>query len=336
MSISQCGICYTLSMKKQILVSGLRATSEPHIGNYLGAIRQFLEKQEDFDCYFFIADLHTLTTAFEPEELRKNSLAVLADYIALGLDPKKNTIFLQSQVPQHTELAWIFNCITPVSELQRMTQFKDKASTDVKNINAGLLNYPVLMAADVLLYKGEVVPVGEDQVQHLELSRIIARKFNNAFGKTFPEPKPILNKTARVMSLTEPTKKMSKTGGAAILLSDSPEEIKKKLRKAVTATDATGKSEGVDNLMYLLKEFGNQEQYDFFQSQLKDNTIQFSHLKDALAEAISEHFKEFREKRKKLLEDPEYLAEVLATGAKKAQAVANKTMEEIKGKIGLL
>lgn len=324
-------------MKKQILVSGLRATSEPHIGNYLGAIKQFIEKQDDYDCYFFIADLHTLTTPFQPEELRKSSWAVLADYIALGLDPKKSTIFLQSQVPQHTELAWIFNCITPVSELQRMTQFKDKASGEnIKNINAGLLNYPVLMAADVLLYKGEVVPVGEDQVQHLELSRVIARKFNNAFGKTFPEPKPILNKTAKIMSLSEPTKKMSKTGGSGILLADSPEEIKKKLKKAVTATDAKGKSEGVDNLMRLLKEFGSEGQYEFFQSQLKDNAIQFSHLKDALAEAIANHFAEFREKRAKLLADPEYLAEVLAEGSKKAQSIANKTIQEIKGKIGLL
>ncbi|TSC65742.1 MAG: tryptophanyl-tRNA synthetase [Candidatus Doudnabacteria bacterium Gr01-1014_77] len=324
-------------MKKQILVSGLRATSEPHIGNYLGAIRQFIEKQDDYDCYFFIADLHTMTTPFEPKELRKSSLAVLADYIALGLDPKKSTIFLQSQVPQHTELAWIFNCITPVSELQRMTQFKDKASeTNAKSINAGLLNYPVLMAADVLLYKGEVVPVGDDQVQHLELSRIISRKFNNAFGKVFPEPKPLLNKTARVMSLTEPTKKMSKTGGAGILLNDSPEEIKKKLRKAVTATDAKGKSAGVDNLMGLLKEFGTEGQYEFFQSQLKDNTIQFSHLKDALAEVIANHFAKFREKRAKLLADPEYLAEVLADGARKAQSIANKTISEVKEKVGLL
>jgi tryptophanyl-tRNA synthetase len=332
-------------MKKQILVSGVRASSEPHIGNYLGALRQFVQYQDVHDCSFFIVDLHTLTTPFEPKELRKNSLEVAADYLAIGLDPKKSVIYLQSQVPEHVELAWILSCITPLSELYRMTQFKDKAGVTgsdltlkaVSNINLGLLSYPVLMAADILVRKGELVPVGEDQVQHLELARVIARKFNNQFGKTFPEPKALLNETgARIMSLTDPDKKMSKTGGQGILISDPPTEIQKKLRKAVTATDATGKSKGVDNLFRLLREFGTKEQIQFFENAYQDNTIKFSELKDILAEDIAKYFAPFREKRKELLDNPEIIAEILADGAEKARERARETMLEVKKKIGLL
>ncbi|MDB4939677.1 MAG: Tryptophanyl-tRNA synthetase [Candidatus Doudnabacteria bacterium] len=325
-------------MKKQTLVSGLRASSEPHIGNYLGAIRQFLKYQELHDCNFFIADLHTLTTPFEPKELRKNALEVAADYIALGLDPKKSTLYLQSQVAEHAELAWIFNCITPLGELYRMTQFKDKTgSANKESVNAGLLNYPVLMAADILLYKAEIVPVGEDQVQHLELARVIAKKFNNQFGKTFPEPKALLeSETARIMSLNDPEKKMSKTGGQGILINDSPAEIQRKLRKAVTATDATGKSKGVDNLFRLLREFGNKEQIQFFENAYQENTIKFSELKDILSEDIAHYFAPFREKRKELLNSPEYIAEALADGAEKARERARATMQEVKKKVGLL
>lgn len=324
-------------MKKQTLVSGLRASSEPHIGNYLGAIRQFLKYQDQYECNFFIADLHTLTTPFEPKELRKNAMEVAADYLALGIDPKKSNLYLQSQIAEHAELAWIFNCITPLGELYRMTQFKDKSSgVSKEGINSGLLNYPVLMAADILLYKAQVVPVGEDQVQHLELARIIARKFNNHFGKTFPEPQAVLNDTARIMSLTEPNKKMSKTGGQGILINDSPAEIQKKLRKAVTATDAKGKSQGVENLFRLLREFGSKEQIQFFENAYAENTIKFSELKDIIAEDIANYFKPFREKRKELLSSPEVIAEALSDGAERAREKAKETMSEVKKKIGLL
>lgn len=318
-------------MKKQTLVSGLRASSEPHIGNYLGAIKQFVEKQNDYDCYFFIADLHTLTTPFEPKELRKNVTDVVATYLAAGLDPKKSALFLQSQVAEHSELAWILECITPLGELYRMTQFKDKSEGAKKeSINAGLLNYPVLMAADVLLYKAEVVPVGEDQVQHLELSRVVARKFNNHFGKTFPEPKPLLNKAARVKSLSEPQKKMSKTGGEGILLSDEPAVIQKKIRKAVT-TPA-----GIENLLFLLKEFGKPEQSAQFEKAYKDGSLKNFELKDVLAEEISNYFADFREKRKELLASPDLIADALTMGAKKARTAAQETMQEVKNKIGLI
>ncbi|GAC1413438.1 MAG: tryptophan--tRNA ligase [Candidatus Doudnabacteria bacterium] len=324
-------------MKNQILVSGLRASSEPHIGNYLGAIKQFIKYQDEYDCSFFIADLHTLTTPFEPKELRKNAIEVAADYLALGLDPKKSNIYLQSQIAEHAELAWIFNCITPLGELYRMTHFKDKSVTvNKEGINSGLLNYPVLMAADILLYKAQVVPVGDDQVQHLELARIIARKFNNHFGKTFPEPKAVVNDTARIMSLTEPNKKMSKTGGQGILINDSPADIQKKLRKAVTATDARGKSQGVENLFRLLREFGSKEQIQFFENAYAENTIKFSELKDIIAENIANYFKPFRERRKELLSSPEIIAEALSDGAERARERARETMSEVKKKIGLL
>lgn len=215
-----------MNKEKNIIVSGIRASGKLHIGNYLGALKQFVELQNNpkNTCYFFIADLHALTTPFEPKTLRQNSLEVVAEYLAAGIDPKKSTFFLQNQVNEHSELAWIFSCILPLSELERMTQYKDKAFQHKKNINAGLLTYPALMAADILLYKAEGVPVGEDQNQHVELTRITARKFNNLFGETFPEPKTYERKPLRIMSLKDPSKKMSKTGDEALMLDDDEKE----------------------------------------------------------------------------------------------------------------
>lgn len=325
-------------MKRQTLVSGIRASSNPHIGNYLGAIKQFIQLQDNdqLERFYFIADLHSLTTPFEKKELRKNTFDVAATYLALGLDPKKSTLFLQSQIAEHSELAWIFECITPLGELYRMTQYKEKSAQHKDSINSGLLNYPVLMAADVLLYKADLVPVGEDQVQHVELARIIARKFNNQFGKTFPEPKAVLTKAARVKSLTNPEKKMSKTGDTPIYISDSPAEIKSKLKKAVTASDASGKSAGVQNLMNLLAEFGSEDQVKYFEQAMAENTIKYSELKEVLAENISDHFAIFREQRQDLLANPQKLDETLAAGAQKASTVAKETMREVKEKVGLL
>jgi tryptophanyl-tRNA synthetase len=323
-------------MNKETLVSGIRASSKPHIGNYLGALRQFVELQEKFNSYFFVADLHALTTPFEPKELRENTIEVVADYLALGLDPEKCVLFPQSHVKEHVELAWIFNCITPLGELYRMTQFKEKAENKEK-ANAGLLNYPVLMAADILLYKPQYVPVGEDQVQHVELARIIARKFNNKFGEVFPEPKPLLTKTSsRVKSLINPEKKMSKSNDEPLFLSDSPEIIAKKIKKAVTATDTKGKSAGVDNLFALLKEFGTQEELKHFETAHKNGTIKFSELKEALAKDISSHFADYRARREELLSDPAKIARVLAEGAEKARKVAQATMQEVRSKVGLI
>lgn len=325
-------------MKTIKIVSGIRATGNLHVGNYLGAMKQFLHLQDDpkNECYFFIADLHALTTPFEPDELRKNTLEVVTDYLSAGINPEKTRFFLQSQVKEHTELAWIFNCILPLAELERMTQYKDKAEQHKSNINAGLLTYPTLMASDILVYKAEGVPVGEDQVQHVELTRIVARKFNNRFGNLFPEPTTHERKPLRIMSLKDPSKKMSKTADQPIYLADSPETIKAKLKKAVTATDSKNESPGVDNLMLMLKHFGKDEQIKYFKEAREKNTLQFSELKETLASEISETFQTFRENKANLEKTPEYLAEVLSEGAKKARQEASKTLMEVKEKIGLL
>jgi tryptophanyl-tRNA synthetase len=324
-------------MEKRIL-SGIRATSKLHIGNYLGALKQFIDIQNtgEFQCYFFIADLHALTTPFEPKELRKNSLEVAAEFIAAGLDPKKSVIFLQNQVHEHSELAWIFECITPLGELERMTQFKDKSAQNQKNINAGLLCYPALMAADILMYKPFAVPVGEDQTQHIELSRIIARKFNKQFGQTFPEPKNYALKPLRIQSLKNPEKKMSKTGDEPLYLDDTPEITKSKIKKAVTATDTSGSSLGAENLFYLLSHFGTVEHIAYFADMKKSGNVKYSELKEILAEDISNHFADFRNKKKELLENPDKLITILADGAKKARHIASQTLEEVKKKIGLI
>lgn len=326
------------TQKKERVLAGIRASGQPHIGNYLGAIKQFVELQNTHECFFFIADLHSLATPFDPATQRANAMDVALDYLALGLDPEKCTLFLQSQVAAHTELAWIFNCITPLGELERMTQFKDKSnSVKSESINAGLLNYPVLMAADILLYKPSGVPVGDDQLQHLELTRTIARKFNNHFGETFDLPKAItIKETSRIKSLTDPEKKMSKTGDEALLINDTPEEIRRKIKKAVTASGADGRAPGVENLMQLLGQFGNNEDTKLFNKAIKDGSIKYSELKDLLAERIIQYFEPFRARRAELAANPEIALEVLAEGARKAKEVATETMSEVKKKVGLL
>lgn len=324
--------------KQQTVVGGIRPTNKLHIGNYLGALKQFVEisQNPEITSFFFIVDLHAITTPFEPKELRGNTLDAAASYLAAGFDHKNSSLFVQSHLPEHSELAWIFNCITPLGELERMTQFKEKSQAHASNINAGLLAYPVLMAADILLYKPTGVSVGEDQVQHVELSRVIARKFNHRFGKTFPEPQTYLRKPLRIMSLTDPAKKMSKTGDEALLMDDSPAEILRKLKKAVTASEAGKKSAGVENLFLLLEHFGPKEHITYFRDAQRENTLKFSELKEALAKDIAEYFSEFREKKKALLAQPEYLAEILGEGAQKARTVAKANLLEIKQQIGLL
>jgi tryptophanyl-tRNA synthetase len=330
-------ICYTYFMEKQTIVSGVRASGKLHIGNYLGALQQWVELQnQGHNCYFFIADLHGITTPFKPEELSQNTLDVAATYLAAGIDPEKSVFFLQNHILEHATLAWIFNCILPLGELERMTQFKDKSKSHKENINAGLLTYPALMAADILMYKPSDVPVGEDQTQHVELSRVVARKFNNRFGKIFPEPHTFLRKPLRIMSLSDPTKKMSKTGDEAILMDDSPAEISRKLKKAVTASEAGHKSPGVENLFSLLEHFGNKEEVVFFQDQQKQGNLKFSELKETLAKDIAVYFESFREKKQELLAKPDYLAKILGQGADRARAVASATLIEVKQKIGLL
>jgi tryptophanyl-tRNA synthetase len=318
------------TMTKERIVSGIRATGKLHVGNYLGALKQFVDLQEagSHECFFFIADLHALTTPFEPRELSKNTMEVAAEYLAAGLNPDKSIFFLQNHVHEHAELAWIFQCLTPLGELERMTQFKDKSKQHKEAINGGLLTYPTLMAADILIYKPAAVPVGDDQVQHIELTRDIAKKFNNRFGQTFPVPKTYEKKPVRIMSLTDPAKKMSKTGDEALMLDDTPEEIMRKLKKAVTATDISKGSPGVENLKSLLEQFGGS-------NEVKDFT-KYNELKETLAHIIADHFAEFRQKKAELMQNPGKIKEILMEGASKASKIAAHTLTEVKTRIGLL
>lgn len=325
-------------MAKSRILSGIKPSGMLHIGNYLGALRNFVTLQTGHEAYFMVADLHSLTEKFDPAEKRQEILNVIIDFLALGLDPQISTIFIQSHVPEHLELAWIFNSLTPVGDLTRMTQYKDFIGRG-HSANAGLLTYPVLQAADILLYKPEAVPVGEDQLQHLELTNAIAKKFNNAFGQTFTPVKPLLTKTPRVMSLLEPEKKMSKSLGKnhIIYLNDPPEEIERKLARAVTDSGKDKKmSPGTANLFNLLEIFGEPQQLEYYQEARKNGTIRYADLKTNLAKVIAHHFAEYRAKRLALENKPDYVAEVIAEGQQKARQFAQTTMAEVKQKIGLV
>jgi len=327
------------SNRMKRIVSGIQPTGNLHLGNYLGAVKNWvnLQNEGNYEVYFFLANLHSLNSGIDPDVLREKTRVLIAELLALGIDPKKVTFFRQSDVVGHTDLCWIFDCLTPISELKKMTQFKDKSENQSSNINAGLFTYPVLQAADILMYHGELIPVGEDQVQHVELTRDIARFFNNKYGKYFPETKAKLTEIPRVKSLLAPDKKMSKSlgEGYVIEMADSPEIIQKKLNKAVTATVGGEESVGVKNLLLLLKEFGTEKDYQEFAKAEKDKTIRYGDLKKVLASNIAKEFEEFRKKRAELLKNPKKLDKIMAIGAKKAQKVADKTMGEVKKLVGL-
>ena len=328
-------------MPKQRILSGIQPTGKLHIGNYLGALRNFVELQNsgEHECFFMVADLHSLTEDFDPKQKRQQILDLVMDYIAIGLDPNKSVIFVQSQLPEHSELTWIFNTLTPLASLERMTQYKDKALRQKSNINVGLFDYPVLQDVDILIYKPAAVPVGEDQVQHLELANDIAKKFNSKFGQTFGLVRTLLTKTPRVMSLLEPTKKMSKSLGDAhvINLLDDAEQIEKKLSRAVTDQGTEKQmSAGTKNLLSLLENFGAPEQHQFYTEQRQNGTIRYAELKKNLAKVIAHHFAPYRAKRKELEKNPDQVLGVIAAGKAKAEAVASATLREVKEKVGLL
>ncbi len=326
-------------MPKPVIVSAAQPTGNLHIGNYLGAVKNWVELQNSgrYQLYIFIADLHSLTGPMEADARRRQILITAAELIALGIDPKKTILFAQSYVPGHAELGWIFDCVIPLSELYRMTQFKDKSTRQEKNINAGLFTYPALMAADILLYRAEFIPVGQDQIQHLELTKDIARWFNNRYGEYFAETKPLLTETPKVMSLLEPTKKMSKSlgGGHVLELADGPEVIENKLKKAVTATAGGGKAPGAENLLLLLKQFGSADEYKRFLKAEKDGSIRYGDLKKELARAVSDYFAAFRVQRAKLLSDTGRLKKILENGAAQSKPVAEKTMAEVRKLVGI-
>ncbi len=325
---------------KPVLFSGVQPTGRLHIGNYLGALKNFadLQDSEKYECYFCIVDLHSITETFEPKEKREQVMNLAADFIATGIDPKRSVLFLQSKVSAHAELAWLLDTVTSMGELERMTQFKDKSLRQSANINAGLFNYPVLMAADILLYDTQVVPVGDDQLQHLELARTLARKFNARFGNTFIKPKSLLTKTSRVMSLKDPEKKMSKSEPEGCLfLDDSPTEIAKKIAHAVTdsgsaVTYEPHKKPGLANLLDIYAALSHAEPPIIAKEFTGEN---YATLKKRLAELVVDHFAEFRAQKKALLAKPSALKDVLEGGSARAARVAEKKIKEVKEKMGL-
>ncbi|OGZ17716.1 MAG: tryptophan--tRNA ligase [Candidatus Nealsonbacteria bacterium RBG_13_36_15] len=320
--------------------SGIRPTGELHIGNYLGAIRQWIELQEKAECVFCIVDLHAMTTPYKPGELQKNIRDLAIVYLAAGLDPEKCIFFVQSEIKEHTELAWLLGTITPLGELKRMTQFKEKSKKHLEYINAGLLNYPLLMAADILLYQTDAVPVGKDQKQHVELTKEIARRFNNKFGKVFKEPKVLLPKVGeKIMSLQNPKKKMSKTDGphGYISLFDAPEEIKKKIMATVTDPGRNIrydplKKPGISNLLMIYHIFSG-EPIKKLENDFKNKG--YAELKKSLAKILIDSLGLFREKKKELDQREVYIKEVLDRGTKKARSLAALTMENVRKKMGI-
>jgi len=319
--------------------SGVQPSGDIHIGNYLGAMRQFVALQEDYECFFCVVDLHALTVPQDPIKLKENTIELAGLYLAIGLDPKKVNLFVQSHVSAHAELAWLLQCMTYFGELSRMTQFKEK-SKGKETVSVGLFTYPDLMAADILLYNTHYVPVGEDQKQHLELTRDIAQRFNNRFGETFVVPEPMILKLgARIMSLTDPTKKMSKSDSDPnnrINLLDEPSSIKKKIMKAVTDSESEIRLDwdnkpGVSNLLTIYSLFTGMEIEEVIN---KFNGQGYGTLKKELAEVVIDKLTVIQKNYKDLSRD--YVLKVLKEGAERAQAVAEKTLKEVKEKVGLI
>ena len=326
--------------RKPVIFSGIQPSGSITLGNYIGAIRNFTLLEKDYDCLFCVVDLHAMTIRRVPADLRRQTLELAALYIACGLDPEKNIIYCQSHVPEHAELAWILNCYTYMGELSRMTQFKDKSSRHQDNINAGLFTYPTLMAADILLYQTDLVPVGADQKQHLELSRDIAARFNGLYSDTFVIPEPYIPKaTAKILSLTEPERKMSKSEAedSYIALLDSPEAIRRKFRRAVTDSEAEIRFDpdnkpGVSNLLNILSAV-SATSVETICSEMQGQG--YGVLKERTAEAVIEHIRPIRAEFDKLIKDKVYLSETLKHNAGRAQAIAQRTLRKVYKKVGL-
>lgn len=321
-----------------IVFSGIQPTGELHIGNYFGAIKNWVELQKKYDCFYCIVDYHAITSDFNPRTLKKDVIALAADLLACGLDPAKCVFFVQSQVPEHTELAWIFGCFTSYGDLTRMTQFKEKAKV-AEFVNAGLFNYPILQAADILLYLAQWVPVGEDQLQHLELARRIARRFNNQLGEDFfPEVKPILSKAPRIMSPSDPTQKMSKSLGPShyIGLLEPEEVIWKKIRTSVTdkgLEEGMEMTPGVGNLFAILKETADPSVVETFREKHRRGKLLYAELKKVVFESLMVVLKPIRARREAMGEEEVILK--LREGREKAAKVAKKNMIRIRELLGV-
>lgn len=327
--------------KKKVIFSGIQPSGQLTLGNYLGAIKNWVKLQDEFDCYFCVVDLHAITVKQEPKNLRQRTLEVLAIYIASGIVPEKNTLFIQSHVPAHSEAAWLLTCNTYMGELGRMTQYKDKSQKYGDSIGAGLFTYPVLMAADILLYNTDLVPVGQDQKQHLELARDVANRFNNAYSPTFKVPDPYIPKIgAKIMSLQEPTKKMSKSDdnpNSYILIMDPPEVIRKKVSRAVTDSlgiiNYTDEQPGVKNLLDILIAINGSTAEELV-TYYKDKG--YADLKKDVADAIVSELEPVQNKVNEILKDKKALEEIYKLGAEKASYVSMKTLRKMQKKIGFI
>ncbi len=332
---------YPMNQQHDIVLSGIRSTGSLHLGNYFGAMCNFVKLQETHTCYFFIADYHSLTTHPTPEDLHNNVRRIMAEYIASGIDPDKCTLYVQSDVPEICELYLLLNMIAYVGELERTTTFKDKIRKQPGNINAGLLTYPVLMASDILIHRAHKVPVGKDQEQHLELARVYARRFNNTYNcELFPEPEAF-NFGANLVKVPglDGTGKMGKSEGNGIYLTDAPEVIRKKVMRAVTDTGPTEPNqeptEPIQNLFTMMGLVSQPGTLDFFKEQYAACSIRYGDLKKQLAEDIITYLAPIREKFEQIINNKEYLGKVAATGCDKARASAIKTISEVRKAIGI-
>jgi tryptophanyl-tRNA synthetase len=326
-------------MKKRVF-SGIQPTGNIHIGNYLGATKHWAAKQDNYDNIFCIVDLHAITVPQDPMVLKTKIREVTALLLAAGIDPEKSIVFLQSHIHEHSELAWIMNCFIPVGWMQRMTQFKEKSGKQKEQVSVGLFDYPALMAADILLYKTDVVPVGEDQKQHVELARDAAQRFNNIYGETFVLPEPLIAEVgARIMGLDDPTKKMSKSENApnhAIGLLDTPDVTRKKIMRATTDSQTTVVFEpsrpGIYNLLTIYQTLTGENKKDI---EAKFEGKGYGDFKKALAEVVIESLRPLQERYKALTADPTHIDSILKAGAEKARPLAEQTLAEVKQKIGL-
>lgn len=328
-------------MDKKVVFSGVQPSGGLTIGNYIGAIRNWVDLQDEYDCYYCIVDSHAITVPQVPKDLRKNTLEVLAIYLASGMDPEKSTLFIQSHVPAHMELTWVLNSMTYMGQLNRMTQFKEKSRKAEENLNAALFAYPVLMAADILLYQTDLVPVGDDQKQHLELARDVAERFNNRYSPTFKVPEPLIQEVgARIMSLQNPESKMSKSdedGNGYILILDDPKVIRRKVKRAVT--DSIGEVKyndeqlGIKNLMNIYSIFSGDNVEEI---EKKYDGEGYGMFKEDLGEIIVEGLAPIQERYAELINDKDYLKKVYREGAEKAAYMARRTLSKAYRKVGFI
>jgi len=319
------------------IFSGMQPTGEAHLGNYLGALRQWVELQDSAECIYSIVDYHAITMAYDPATMQDRIFDLAVSFLAAGLDPNKCTIYVQSDVPEHTELAWLLNTVTPLGELERMTQFKDKAA-GLESVPSGLLNYPVLQAADILLYRADAVPVGEDQLQHLELTREIARRWNRQFGEYLPEPQPIIGRAGRVRGL-DGEAKMSKSRGNTVGMLDSPDEVLAKVRTAVTDPQRVRRTDPgrpeVCNVFTLHGFFTTPDEVERIARECRSAELGCVECKRILAESIAETFAPMRERAAEYRARPERVYEILGDGAAYCRRIARETIREVRDRMGL-